>query len=186
VIRKRAIGGLGPVLVGGPQKVPTSSSVGSTKAESTVLNLAYAITPASTTDFIDFVVPELRKRGRAPSDYALACSAKNFWATRTVGAQKPSSGLLARVFCRARKHRRRQPRPAFEHRDPERRDDRRMSFLRRRHNGAVILSSLFRVVDHKHCGGKITARRRDRIGADRRARQAPRLAREDDLAASST
>ena len=26
-------------------------------------NLAYAVTPASTTDFIDFVVPELRKRG---------------------------------------------------------------------------------------------------------------------------
>ena len=33
-------------------------------------NLAYAITPGTVTDFIDFVVPELQRRGRAQTAYA--------------------------------------------------------------------------------------------------------------------
>lgn len=32
-------------------------------------NLAYAVTPGTTTDFIDYVVPELRKRGRVQTSY---------------------------------------------------------------------------------------------------------------------
>ncbi|PPQ33855.1 5,10-methylene tetrahydromethanopterin reductase [Rhodoblastus sphagnicola] len=70
VIRKRAIGGLGPVLVGGPRKVADELERWVDEGGVDGFNLAYAITPASTTDFIDFVVPELRKRGRAQSDYA--------------------------------------------------------------------------------------------------------------------
>lgn len=70
VIRKRAIGGLGPVLVGGPQKIADELEKWVDEGGVDGFNLAYAITPASTTDFIDFVVPELRKRGRAQTEYA--------------------------------------------------------------------------------------------------------------------
>ncbi|MFG1403084.1 LLM class flavin-dependent oxidoreductase [Xanthobacter sediminis] len=70
VIRRRSIGGLGPVLVGGPQKVADELERWVDEGGVDGFNLAYAITPASTTDFIDFVVPELRRRGRVQSDYA--------------------------------------------------------------------------------------------------------------------
>ncbi|RWR13303.1 LLM class flavin-dependent oxidoreductase [Paenirhodobacter populi] len=70
VIRKRSIGGLGPVLVGGPQTVADALERWVDEGGVDGFNLAYAVTPASTTDFIDFVVPELRKRGRAQSGYA--------------------------------------------------------------------------------------------------------------------
>lgn len=70
VIRKRAIGGLGPVLVGGPQTVADALETWVDEGGVDGFNLAYAVTPASTTDFIDFVVPELRKRGRVQAGYA--------------------------------------------------------------------------------------------------------------------
>ncbi|GAB3435963.1 LLM class flavin-dependent oxidoreductase [Giesbergeria sinuosa] len=70
VIRQRSIGGLGPVVVGGPQKVADELERWVDEGGVDGFNLAYAITPASTTDFIDFVVPELRKRGRAQTGYA--------------------------------------------------------------------------------------------------------------------
>ena len=63
------IGGLGPVFVGSPSTVADilQSWVEDTDVDG--FNLAYAVTPASTTDFIDFVVPELRKRGRVQTSY---------------------------------------------------------------------------------------------------------------------
>ncbi|MDO5648704.1 LLM class flavin-dependent oxidoreductase [Paracoccus sp. (in: a-proteobacteria)] len=69
VIRKRSIGGLGPVLVGGPDTIATQLEQWVDHGGIDGFNLAYAITPASTTDFIDFVVPELRRRGRVQTDY---------------------------------------------------------------------------------------------------------------------
>lgn len=38
-------------------------------AESLCFNLAYAVTPGATTDFIDYVVHELQARGRAQTSY---------------------------------------------------------------------------------------------------------------------
>ncbi|MBO0660968.1 LLM class flavin-dependent oxidoreductase [Jiella sp. MQZ9-1] len=69
VIRKRSIGGLGPVLVGGPETIADQLEAWVDDGGVDGFNLAYAVTPASTTDFIDFVVPELRRRGRAQSAY---------------------------------------------------------------------------------------------------------------------
>ena len=70
VIRKRSIGGLGPVLVGGSQTIADALEEWVDEGGVDGFKLAYAITPASTTDFIDFVVPELRRRGRAQTGYA--------------------------------------------------------------------------------------------------------------------
>lgn len=69
VIRRRSIGGLGPVLVGGPQKVADELEHWVDEGGVDGFNLAYAITPGTTSDFIDYVVPELRKRGRVQTEY---------------------------------------------------------------------------------------------------------------------
>ncbi|SFV36716.1 LLM class flavin-dependent oxidoreductase [Hyphomicrobium facile] len=69
VIKNRCIGGLGPVLVGGPQKVADELERWVDEGGVDGFNLAYAVTPGTTTDFIDFVVPELRKRGRVQTSY---------------------------------------------------------------------------------------------------------------------
>lgn len=70
VIQKRSIGGLGPVLVGGPETIADALERWVDEGGVDGFNLAYAVTPASTTDFIDFVVPELRRRSRVQSEYA--------------------------------------------------------------------------------------------------------------------
>lgn len=69
VIRERCIGGLGPVLVGGPQKVANELERWVDEGGVDGFNLAYAVTPGSVTDFVDYIVPELRKRGRAQTQY---------------------------------------------------------------------------------------------------------------------
>ncbi|HML41840.1 MAG: LLM class flavin-dependent oxidoreductase [Hyphomicrobium zavarzinii] len=69
VIRNRCIGGLGPVFVGGPKKVADELERWVDEGGIDGFNLAYAVTPGTTTDFIDYVVPELRKRGRVQTSY---------------------------------------------------------------------------------------------------------------------
>jgi len=69
VIKDRSIGGLGPVLVGGPQKVADALERWVDEGGIDGFNLAYAITPGTVTDFIDYVVPELQRRGRAQDSY---------------------------------------------------------------------------------------------------------------------
>lgn len=69
VIKDRSIGGLGPVLVGGPQKIADALERWVDEGGVDGFNLAYAITPGTVTDFIDFVVPELQRRGRAQTAY---------------------------------------------------------------------------------------------------------------------
>lgn len=69
VVRDRCIGGLGPVLVGGPQKVADELERWVDVGGVDGFNLAYAITPGTTTDFIDFVTPELVRRGRVQTSY---------------------------------------------------------------------------------------------------------------------
>ncbi len=70
VVRERSIGGLGPVLVGGPRKVADALEQWVDEGGIDGFNLAYAVTPATVTDFIDHVLPELQRRGRAQTSYA--------------------------------------------------------------------------------------------------------------------
>ena len=69
VIKDRSIGGLGPVLVGGPRKVADMLERWVDEGGIDGFNLAYAVTPGTVTDFIDYVVPELQRRGRAQTSY---------------------------------------------------------------------------------------------------------------------
>lgn len=69
IIERRSIGGLGPVLVGGPETVADALERWMEVGGIDGFNLAYAITPGTFEDFIEFVVPELERRGRVRTDY---------------------------------------------------------------------------------------------------------------------
>lgn len=63
------IGAMGPVFVGGPETVADELERWIDDADIDGFNLAYAITPGTFEDFIEFVVPELQGRGRYWQDY---------------------------------------------------------------------------------------------------------------------
>lgn len=64
-----SIGAMGPVIVGGPQTVADALETWIEEADIDGFNLAYAVTPGTFEDFIEFIIPELQKRGRYWSDY---------------------------------------------------------------------------------------------------------------------
>jgi FMN-dependent oxidoreductase (nitrilotriacetate monooxygenase family) len=63
------VGGMGPVLVGGPQTIADELERWTTEADIDGFNLAYAITPGTFEDLVTHVVPELQKRGRLRTAY---------------------------------------------------------------------------------------------------------------------
>jgi dimethyl-sulfide monooxygenase len=69
IIKYRSIGGLGPVLVGGPKKVADELERWVDEGGVDGFNLAYAITPGTFEDFIKYIVPELQRRGRVQTSY---------------------------------------------------------------------------------------------------------------------
>ncbi|MCK8517194.1 LLM class flavin-dependent oxidoreductase [Methylonatrum kenyense] len=69
VVWRRCIGGLGPCVVGGPQKVADLLERWVDVGGIDGFNLAYAVTPDTTSDFVDYIVPELIRRGRVQTEY---------------------------------------------------------------------------------------------------------------------
>jgi len=69
VMRERSIGGLGPILVGGPETVADELESWCDEGGLDGFNLAYAVTPGTITDFINYIVPVLRERGRVQTSY---------------------------------------------------------------------------------------------------------------------
>ncbi|HEV7790871.1 MAG TPA: LLM class flavin-dependent oxidoreductase [Pseudonocardia sp.] len=65
-----AIGGRGPVVVGSGATVADELERWVDESGVDGFNLAYAVTPGTFVDFVEHVVPELRSRGRAQTDYA--------------------------------------------------------------------------------------------------------------------
>ena len=63
------IGAMGPVFVGSPTTVADELERWIDDADIDGFNIAYAITPGTFAEFIDLVVPELRRRGRVWDDY---------------------------------------------------------------------------------------------------------------------
>ncbi|MFJ3383775.1 MULTISPECIES: LLM class flavin-dependent oxidoreductase [unclassified Curtobacterium] len=67
--RHTAIGGLGPVAVGGGATIAAQLQEIQEHTDVDGFNLAYAVTPGTWEDVIEFVVPELRARGVYPDGY---------------------------------------------------------------------------------------------------------------------
>lgn len=63
------IGGIGPVLVGTPEKVADDIEAWIAQTGVDGLNLAYAVSPESFEDIADLLVPELVRRGRYKAAY---------------------------------------------------------------------------------------------------------------------
>lgn len=60
------VGGLGPVMVGSGPTIADKLEAWIDETGVDGFNLAYAVTPGTFEDIIEYVVPELRKRGRLP------------------------------------------------------------------------------------------------------------------------
>lgn len=67
VAEKAAIGGLGPVGVGTPEKVADELERWVREADLDGFNLAYVTTPGTFEDVVDLLIPELRRRGVYPA-----------------------------------------------------------------------------------------------------------------------
>lgn len=63
------IGGFGPVIVGSGEEVADELIRFQDEGDVDGFNLAYAITPGTFEDIVDYVVPELQKRGRYKTSY---------------------------------------------------------------------------------------------------------------------
>lgn len=63
------IGGIGPLLIGTPERVADEIEAWVEQTDVDGLNLAFAISPESFEDIVDMLVPELVKRGRYKRNY---------------------------------------------------------------------------------------------------------------------
>jgi long-chain alkane monooxygenase len=64
------IGGLGPLIVGGPQTTADLLEEWVEDTDVDGFNLAYAVTHETFSDIVEHLVPELQRRGRYKRDYA--------------------------------------------------------------------------------------------------------------------
>ena len=75
-----AIGGRGPVVVGSGATVAAELERWVCEADVDGFNLAYAVTPGTFVDFVEHVVRELRRRGRARDSYPAGTLRENLGA----------------------------------------------------------------------------------------------------------
>lgn len=68
------LGGLGPVIVGGPQSIVDQLQGWVTEAGVDGFNLAYTLAPGSMQDFIRLVIPLLQEQGKTWKDYPTTSS----------------------------------------------------------------------------------------------------------------
>jgi FMN-dependent oxidoreductase (nitrilotriacetate monooxygenase family) len=69
IARMGAIGGLGPRIVGSASEIADTLQEWVEETDVDGFNLAYAITPGTFEDIVEFVIPELRRRGAYPEEY---------------------------------------------------------------------------------------------------------------------
>ncbi|SEG54372.1 FMN-dependent oxidoreductase, nitrilotriacetate monooxygenase family [Thermomonospora echinospora] len=89
-----AVGGIGPVVAGSPATVADELESWVEETGIDGFNLAYAVTPGTFVDFVDLVVPELRRRGRVPEEYAGSTLRENLLGTgvRRLREDHPGAG----------------------------------------------------------------------------------------------
>ena len=90
-----SIGGAGPVLVGGPERIADELERW-VAAGIDGFNLAYSVSPGSFEDFIDGVVPILQKRGRMQSEYATGTLREKLYGRGRARLSTPHPAALAR------------------------------------------------------------------------------------------
>lgn len=91
-----AIGGRGPLIVGSPAQVADALQAWLSETGIDGFNLAYAITPESFSDFVDFVVPELQRRGVYKTSYSPGTLREKLYATGRARLASPHPAALHR------------------------------------------------------------------------------------------
>ena len=82
------IGGIGPVLVGSPTTVADELERWMREGDVDGFNLAYAVTPGTFSDFVQLVVPELRRRGLLEDEGDAAGLRKKTLRERLLGSPR--------------------------------------------------------------------------------------------------
>ncbi len=95
IARHAAIGGRGPFIVGSFSEIADELQSWVADTDIDGFNLAYAVTPEPFSDFVDFVVPELQRRGVHKRDYALGTLREKFFGPGH--ARLPADHPAARV-----------------------------------------------------------------------------------------
>lgn len=104
ISEKATIGGLGPVAIGSPETVVDEMERWVREADLDGFNIAHATTPGTFEDLIEFVIPELRKRGiypelPDPSDEQLTAREKVYGkGQKELRADHPGSGYKYDVY----------------------------------------------------------------------------------------
>ncbi len=92
-----AIGGIGPVFVGGPGEVADQLEAWIEATDVDGFNLAFAVRPETMEDVVDRIVPELQRRGRYPVAYKTGpLREKLFGAGAYLSAPHPGAAYRAK------------------------------------------------------------------------------------------
>ena len=91
-----ALGGIGPVFVGGPAEVADALEAFVEATDVDGFNLAFAVRPETMEDVVNHIVPELQRRGRYRTAYSEgALRQKLFGAGAKLAPPHPGVGFRA-------------------------------------------------------------------------------------------
>jgi alkanesulfonate monooxygenase len=97
------IGGIGPVVVGTPEKAADDIEAWFEQTDVDGLNVAFAISPGDFEDIADMLVPELTRRGRYKSAYAAGTLREKLFGPgrARLTAQHPAARYRPQVAAKA-------------------------------------------------------------------------------------
>jgi alkanesulfonate monooxygenase len=96
------IGGIGPVIVGTPEKVADEIEAWFEATDVDGLNMPFAVSPGDFEDISDMLVPELTKRGRYKTKYAEGTLREKLFGTGRARLAAPHPAAQYRPHVRAR------------------------------------------------------------------------------------
>jgi alkanesulfonate monooxygenase SsuD/methylene tetrahydromethanopterin reductase-like flavin-dependent oxidoreductase (luciferase family) len=97
------IGGIGPVMVGTPEKVADDIENWFEQTDVDGLNVAFAVSPGDFEDIAEMLVPELTRRGRYKSAYAAGTLREKLFGLgrARLTAQHPAARYRPHVAAKA-------------------------------------------------------------------------------------
>lgn len=88
------LGGGGPVLVGGPERIADELEAWADEADLDGFNIAYVVMPQTFEDVVEYVVPEMQRRGLFKRDYEPGVyREKLFGQGPLLGERHPAAGF---------------------------------------------------------------------------------------------
>jgi alkanesulfonate monooxygenase len=86
-----SIGGIGPVVVGSPATVANQLEAWIDETDLDGFNLAFVVRPETFVDVVDFLVPELQRRGRYKMAYTNGTLREKLVGKARLGAEHPAA-----------------------------------------------------------------------------------------------